>query len=177
MPTLFELLRQSHEIQRTLCRQVASARSDMAKRQLLFLQLKVELKAHAAAEERFLYVPLLMTDAGLSASRHALSEHHEIEELCEKLSVAHKSGASWLESAKELQRKVRHHLKEEESKFFKVAGRILGDAHKRSLAGHYQNNLIDMRKKYADEFATLRVARSGEVAPALEVSGTASAEA
>lgn len=95
--TLFDLLHESHEIQRTLCRQMTRAKGDAARREVLFLQLQVELKAHAAAEERFLYVPLLMTDSGLMSSRHALSEHHEIEELCEKLSE-----------------EVRHHLKEEE---------------------------------------------------------------
>ncbi|MEN9983890.1 MAG: hypothetical protein RI918_1859 [Pseudomonadota bacterium] len=123
--TLFEALRESHDIQRSLCRQLTSTRSDVAKRESLFLQLKVELEAHAASEERFLYAPILMTDSGLSSSRHALSEHHEIEELCEELSVSDKSGTAWLNKAKKLSEEVRHHLKEEEKKFFKVAGRIL----------------------------------------------------
>jgi len=57
----------------------------MPARQLLLRQLKVELMAHAAAEERFLYVPLLMEDGGLDASRHALHEHHQIDELLEDL--------------------------------------------------------------------------------------------
>ncbi|MEY4427139.1 MAG: hypothetical protein RL535_1437, partial [Pseudomonadota bacterium] len=51
--TLFEALRESHDIQRSLCRQLTSTRSDTAKRESLFLQLKVELEAHAASEERF----------------------------------------------------------------------------------------------------------------------------
>ena len=36
------------------------------------------------AEERHLYVPLLMDDAGLSVSRHALADHHKAEELVEQ---------------------------------------------------------------------------------------------
>jgi hypothetical protein len=177
MSSLFDLLHQSHETQRTLCRQLTATRGDTARREPLFLQLKVELKAHAAAEERFLYVPLLMTDAGLSASRHALSEHHRIEELCEELSVVDKSGAGWLECAKELGRQVRHHLKEEESKFFKVAGRILDAVEKDTLARRYQRNLVYMRKKYADELATLHVNRSGEIEPALETGPASRARA
>ena len=52
-------------------------------RKQLFKNLKVELEAHAAAEEHFLYSPMMMEDAGLSVSRHALSEHHKMEELME----------------------------------------------------------------------------------------------
>ena len=55
-------------------------------------------------------------------------------ELCEDLSVSDKAGDEWLATAKKLSEKVRHHLKEEEKKFFKVAGRILTDAQKETLA-------------------------------------------
>lgn len=160
---LFELLHESHDRQRALARQLTVARASAATREAVFLQLKVELEAHAAAEERFLYVPLLMTDGGLSASRHALSEHHQIEELCEDLSVADKSGDEWLATAKELAHKVRHHLKEEENKFFKVAGRLLSDSQKALLARRYQKDLVRMRKKGAGEFATVAVDAAGTI--------------
>ncbi|HMQ26765.1 MAG TPA: FdhF/YdeP family oxidoreductase, partial [Acidimicrobiales bacterium] len=42
-----------------------------------FLTLKLELAAHAAAEERFLYAPMLMDDRGIDSARHALAEHHD----------------------------------------------------------------------------------------------------
>ena len=161
--TLFELIHDSHEIQRTLCRRLIATRSDAALRQALFLQLKVELEAHAAAEERYLYVPLLMTDPGLSSSRHALSEHHEIEELCDDLSVADKSSAEWLVTAMELSHLVRHHLKEEETKFFKVAGRILSDAQKALLARRYAKDVVRMRKKYSADYMTVGVDSDGHV--------------
>ena len=160
---LFDLLHDSHERQRTLCRQLTSARASTATREAAFLQLKVELEAHAAAEERFLYVPLLMTDGGLSASRHALSEHHDIEELCEDLSVSDKGTPGWLDTAKALGHKVRHHLKEEERKFFKVAGRLLTEAQKDLLARRYQKDVVRMRRKGAEAFATLRVDPDGHI--------------
>jgi hypothetical protein len=139
----------------------------MAARQLLFLQLKVELMAHAAAKERHLYVPLLMEDGGLDASRHALHEHHEIDELLEELSVRNKKQAGWIATAKKLSFKVRHHLKEEESKFFQVAGRLLSDTKKQQLAGKYTRELVRMRRHYAAEYETVGVAAaSGQVKPA-----------
>lgn len=78
---IFDAIRESHNLQRDLCRKLTASRGDMGVRQVLFLQLKVELMAHAAAEERFLYVPLLMDDGGLDVTRHALHEHHDVDEL------------------------------------------------------------------------------------------------
>lgn len=154
--TLFDRLRESHEIQRSLCAKLARAKDDGKLRESLLLQLKVELEAHAAAEERYLYVPLLMDDSGLSSSRHALAEHHEIEEACEELSVPDKTGASWKSKAQALSKTVRHHLKEEESKFFKVAGRLLSQAEKARLAKQYEREVTRLRKKYAEAYKTLR---------------------
>ena len=160
---LFTLLHESHTIQRRFARKLLRPSHTDRDREELFLQLKVELEAHAAAEERFLYVPLLMTDPGLGASRHALSEHHEIEEQCEDLSVRRKGGAAWMKGAHELSQLVHHHLKEEESKFFKVGGRILSDRAKAKLATGYQRELIRMRKMYASDYETVTVAAAGTV--------------
>jgi hypothetical protein len=155
---IFDAIRQSHDLQRDLCRKLTASRGEVAARALLFLQLKVELMAHAAAEERALYVPLLMTDAGLDASRHALHEHHEVDELLEKLSVRDKNQAGWVATAKTLSYKVRHHLKEEESKFFRVAGRLLSATKRRQLATQYRREIARMRRHYASDYGSVTVA-------------------
>jgi hypothetical protein len=164
---IFDAIRESHDLQRDLCRKLTASRGDMAARQVLFLQLKVELMAHAAAEERHLYVPLLMDNGGLDASRHALHEHHEIDELLDDLSVRNKQQAGWIATAKQLSFKVRHHLKEEESKFFQVAGRLLSDTKKSQLARKYTQEIVRMRRHYSAEYETVAVeASSGLVKPA-----------
>jgi hypothetical protein len=164
---IFDAIRESHDLQRDLCRKLTASRGDMAARQVLFLQLKVELMAHAAAEERHLYVQLLMEDGGLDASRHALHEHHEIDELLDDLSVRNKQQAGWIATAKQLSFKVRHHLKEEESKFFQVAGRLLSDTKKNQLARKYRQEIVRMRRHYSAEYETVAVeASSGLVKPA-----------
>ena len=163
---VFKAIRESHDLQRDLCRKLTASRRVMAARQLLFLQLKVELRAHAAAEERYLYIPLLMEDGGLDASRHALHEHHEIDELLDDLSVRNKKQAGWIATAKSLSFKVRHHLKEEEAKFFQVAGRLLSATKKNRLARDYAREIVRMRRHYAAEYETVNVAASGLVKPA-----------
>jgi len=163
---IFDAIRESHDLQRDLCRKLTASRGDMAAREVLFLQLKVELMAHAAAEERYLYVHLLMEDGGLDSSRHALHEHHEVDELLEDLSVRNKKPDGWIATAKQLSFKVRHHLKEEESKFFQLAGRLLSEPKKKQLARGYTKEIVRMRKHYAAEYQTVAVnPASGLVKP------------
>lgn len=134
---IFEALRQSHEIQRDLARQLTQTSGDSPERRAVFEQLKNELFAHAVAEDRYFYIPLMMTDAGLNITRHALAEHHQMDELLEQLTETEMSNTGWLAIAKQLSDKVHHHLKEEEHGFFQQAGKILSEQQKQSLAKQY----------------------------------------
>lgn len=147
--TIYDALRESHEIQRSLCRRLLRSKPGTAARADLFKQLRVELAAHEAAEERFLYVPMLMDDMGLNASRHALHEHHELDELVEELQVVDKSGGGWMATAKKLSEKVHHHLREEEKKFFQVSGKIISDTQKQRLARQYRRDYARLQRELA----------------------------
>lgn len=143
---IFEALRESHELQRSLCRRLLRSPPHSAKRIALFTELRIELAAHAAAEERFLYAPILMDDMGLDPSRHALHEHHEMDELVEELQVVDHNGRGWMATAKKLSQTVHHHLREEERRFFQVAGKILPERSKATLAGKYRRDYARMLK-------------------------------
>ncbi|ENU33607.1 hemerythrin domain-containing protein [Acinetobacter parvus] len=134
---IFEALRESHEQQRSLSQQLIQTSGHTEEREQLFKQLKNELYAHSVAEDRYLYIPLMFNDVGLDITRHALAEHHEMDELVEKLEETDMSNPGWLAIAKQLSEKVHHHLKEEEHKFFQQAGKILEDAEKEILAKKY----------------------------------------
>ena len=147
--TIYDALRESHEIQRSLCRKLLRSKPGTAARTHVFARLRVELAAHEAAEERYLYVPMLMDDAGLDSSRHALHEHHELDELVEALQVADKSGRGWMAKAKKLSEKVHHHLREEEKKFFQVSGKIISGMQKTRLARLYRRDYARLQKRLA----------------------------
>ncbi len=136
--SIFDALRESHERQRALCRKLLRSKPHTADRISTFTELRIELAAHAAAEERHLYVPILMDDMGLSPARHALHEHHQMDELIEDLQVSDHSGAAWMARARQLSKKVHHHLREEERKFFQVSGKILDDSIKTRQAKRYR---------------------------------------
>ncbi len=147
--TIYDALHESHERQRTLCRKLTRARADRKYREALQKELRIELAAHAAAEERFLYAVILMDDTGLDASRHALHEHHEIDECVEKLQHADPEAETWSQAAKKLSHEVHHHLREEETKFFQVSGKILSATQKTRLAGRYRRDYQRMLKVLA----------------------------
>lgn len=138
MTTIFEALRESHDVQRQLAEQLTKTSGDSVERRELFDQLKNELFAHAVAEDRYFYIPLMMTDSGLNITRHALAEHHEMDELLEQLSETALNNTGWLAIAKKLSETVHHHLEEEEHGFFQQAGKILDEKQKESLAKKYQ---------------------------------------
>ncbi|MEE4371263.1 hemerythrin domain-containing protein [Pseudomonas alliivorans] len=134
---IFEALRESHDRQRGYADALIQTSGDSEARAQAYKQLKEELQAHETAEERFFYIPLMEHDNGIDLSRHAISEHHEMDEMMEELDETEMSSPAWLATAKKLSEKVHHHLKEEEQKFFQMAGKLLDENQKQSLAGKY----------------------------------------
>ena len=134
---IFDALRESHEKQRDLSEKLIKISGDSKERRALFELLKNELFAHAVGEDRYFYIPLMMTDSGLNITRHALAEHHKMDELMEQLTEMELSNPSWLAVAKKLFDTVHHHLQEEEHGFFQQAGKILSAEQKESLAQQY----------------------------------------
>ena len=135
---IFEALRESHERQRAMAAQVLATSGDTPERQALFAQWREELTAHEVAEERHFYIPLMELDGGVDLSRHAIAEHHAIDELIEEIEAADPATSSWLAAAKRLAHKVEHHLEEEETRFFQMAGKLLSEAQKHQFADAYQ---------------------------------------
>ena len=135
---IFEALRESHERQRGYADALINTSGDTPERVEAYKQLKSELQAHETAEERHFYIPLMAFDNGVDLSRHAIAEHHEMDEMMEELDETEMSSPAWLATAKKLAEKVHHHLKEEEQKFFQMAGKLLDDNQKETLAGQYE---------------------------------------
>ncbi|HEY8359877.1 MAG TPA: hemerythrin domain-containing protein [Ramlibacter sp.] len=144
---IFQALIASHQTQRELCAQVLAAKQASAESLRIFEELKKELAAHETAEERFFYVPLFEHDSTVDASRHAIAEHHEMDEMVEDIEKLDPHAAEWMEGLRALCHKVEHHLKEEEDKFFPQAGEVLTEEQKVSLAGDYQQEHAALRAR------------------------------
>jgi hypothetical protein len=146
---IFEALRVSHETQRALSARLLASQPKTPEREQVFQELKRELIAHETAEERCFYVPLFAHDATVDASRHAIAEHHQMDEMVEDLEDLEPESPQWTEAAKKLCDKIEHHLSEEEHKFFQEAGKVLTEAQKLSLAKDYEAEFMTLRLKEA----------------------------
>ena len=145
--TIFESLRSDHETQRTLVDLLTKTQGDSDGRNELFARLKRELEAHAGAEERYFYVPLMEHDLTQEKARHSVAEHKELDDLVEQLEEYDMSGSQWLPTAEKLAHLLTHHLDEEEQEVFQLAGKALSEDEKASLAGEYE---ADMERRRAD---------------------------
>lgn len=151
MINIYDALRESHDQQRQLADALIQTQGETDQRGQIFQQLKLELAAHATAEERHFYIPLMMSDDGIDLSRHALAEHHELDELVETLEATEMSSPVWLVYAKKLAHEVHHHLKEEEHKFFQMSGKILTEQQKQQLAPQYLEDFHAQKQRLAVE--------------------------
>lgn len=137
---IFSALIANHDVQRQLCTELeALLDGDITHAKKHYTQLEIELKAHAAGEERHLYVPVMDYDEGLDLSRHAIAEHHEMDEMMEVLADGRTGDERWVTTCRELIAEVRHHLKEEEGEFFKDAKKLLDKSQQQRLGALYES--------------------------------------
>jgi type I site-specific restriction endonuclease len=144
---IFQALLVSHQAQRELSARLLATKPASEERQHVFEELKSELAAHETAEERCFYVPLFEHDQSVDLSRHAIAEHHEMDEMVEHLDKVDPHAAEWQECCQKLCDKIEHHLNEEENKFFPQAGEVLSAEQKQQLAVAYEAEFTSMRLK------------------------------
>ena len=149
MSTIFEALRADHDIQRAMADELLETTGASDERRDGFAQLVIELKAHAASEERHFYVPLMQDDLTQDKARHSVAEHHELDELVEKLTDYDLGASQWLVTYRELHHMVHHHLDEEEQEVFQLAGKALSTSAKTSLAVEYEREMHRQRAEFA----------------------------
>lgn len=144
--TIFEQLREDHDIQRELLERLKATSGSEQLRKQDFERLKEELSHHAAAEEKHFYSQLMTVDLTQEKARHSVAEHHDIDEQVEQLEDTDFSSPQWLPRLKELQHLVTHHLDEEEQEVFQMAGKALTDKQKRDFGGGYRREMERLRQ-------------------------------
>ena len=145
---IFEALRSDHSRQRDLVERLLATHGASEERKDLFDRLSAELEAHAGAEERYFYVPLMEHDLTQTKARHSVAEHHELDELVEQLEGYDMSGSQWIQTARDLAHRLTHHLDEEEREVFQLAGKALSEQEKQHLAAEYADDM-DRRRAHA----------------------------
>ncbi|MEO7468880.1 MAG: hemerythrin domain-containing protein, partial [Sphingobium limneticum] len=95
--TIFDRLKQDHDAHRQLFAKMAEAdrEKDEERLEKLFEQFKVEVSAHAAAEEETLYATMLARPDLREDAQHSVSEHKEIDDYLEELDDLKFNGEAW----------------------------------------------------------------------------------
>lgn len=143
---IFEALRKDHDVQRDLIDRLLKTEGNSPQRERTWKELQDELEAHAKAEERAFYVPLMKKDLTQEKARHSIAEHHDIDEVIETLNNTDMSSPSWKANAEKLAHLLIHHLDEEEHEVFQMAGKALKEQQKEKLADTYESTMQEERR-------------------------------
>ncbi|HEX2546061.1 MAG TPA: hemerythrin domain-containing protein [Ramlibacter sp.] len=144
---IFQALLVSHGTQRELAARLLAAGPASDESRQVYEELKAELAAHETAEERCFFIPLMQHDESVDLSRHAIHEHHLMDEMVEHLDETDPHAAEWQECCRKLCERIEHHLGEEEQKFFPQAGEVLTEEQKHQLGREYQAEFAALRVK------------------------------
>lgn len=140
---IFDELKEDHKTQRSLANMILRTEGETDERKSLFKQLKEALEHHANAEERHFYNPMMEHDQSQEKARHSVAEHHDIDEMIEKLEETDMSSSAWLTYFRQLRELVFHHLDEEENEVFQVAGKVLSENQKQELGLKYRKMMTE----------------------------------
>jgi hemerythrin superfamily protein len=135
---IFAALKRDHDRQRALLDAIGETSGDSAQRRTLFEELRLELQAHAAAEEESLYATMLANPELRDDARHSVSEHKEVDDMLGELVEMEMSSTGWLTRFKTMRHRYLHHIDEEEEEMFPAASKDLDAETKARLAAIFE---------------------------------------
>jgi hemerythrin superfamily protein len=135
---IFADLKADHDKHRDLLARIAGTNDDDS-RSALFETFRVEVTAHAAAEEESLYATMLARPDLREDAVHSVSEHKEIADYFGELDDIDIASDAWLEKFGEMRHRYEHHIDEEEEEMFPTASAELTDEEEARLAKVFED--------------------------------------
>lgn len=150
---IFEELKADHDRHRELLKAIAGAQGE--KRAALFEDFRIEVTAHAAAEEESLYATMLGKPDLRDEARHSVSEHKEIDDFFGEMLDLETGSPEWQAKFDEMRHRYEHHIDEEEEEMFPAAADSLSEIEQAKLG-----NIFGDRKP--KEFEAAEEAQPGD---------------
>ena len=132
-PDLFGRLVEDHDKHRMLFAMIAETRPGSPERKRLFREIVLDIKGHAAAEEQALWAAVLRNPDTTEYARHAIAEHHEMDEMMADLAARDQASPGWLRRLSKVRDEYLHHIREEEQEQFVESEKHLSTADIRQL--------------------------------------------
>ena len=150
--SIFHRLKQDHDSHRQLFAKMADAQGEPDRLEKLFEQFKVEVKAHAAAEEETLYATMLARPDLREDAQHSVSEHKEIEDYLEEIEEQSFNGPEWRETFAQMKKRYLHHIEEEEEEMFPDAAKDLSAQEEAQLGARFaERKPAELERAQAEE--------------------------
>lgn len=141
---IFGALVKDHDKHRDLLDRLEETEGTSEVRKMLFEELTKEIKGHAAAEEQALWSTVLRKPEVTEDGRHAVAEHHEMDELLNDLAADDMRAGGWLDKFHKVKDEYLHHINEEEEELFPDVEKHLDAADKKYMASVFK------RRKHAE---------------------------
>lgn len=143
--SIFDRLKEDHDQHRLLLEKLddAKTKGETDRRKKLFEQFRIEVTAHAAAEEETLYATMLARPDLREDAQHSVSEHKEIDDYFEDMADLEFGSAPWEEIFAKLAHRYIHHIDEEEEEMFPDAAKELSDQEEEALAEKFAERKPD----------------------------------
>lgn len=141
-PDIFGRLVEDHDKHRMLFAMLFETTPGSADRRRLFRELVRDIKGHAAAEDQALWSTVLRDPGTTEDARHAVAEHHEMDEMLADMAARDIASAGWLRRLRKVQDEYLHHIREEEQEQFVAAQKHLTPADVR-----YIRRVFNRRKR------------------------------
>ena len=124
MNEFFQMLKKDHVEVKGILGQLVEMK-EAKKRVDLFHTMEIALVPHMKAEESAFYQPLLAKKEAREDALEGLEEHHVSEMVLKELENTPKDKDQWGAKMSVFKELVEHHIKDEESKVFKSAEKVL----------------------------------------------------
>lgn len=149
MTDIFTRLKQDHDRHREMLDRVAATSGDSKERREGFEKLRIDVSAHANAEEQSLYAEMLSRPDLQDKGRHSVAEHKEAEDYFEDLVDMDFDSSGWLTRFKTLKERLEHHMDEEEDEIFAAAKKDLSAERAQELAKIFDDRKPVEKKEVA----------------------------
>ncbi len=133
MTDIFSILKSDHDLHREMLAKIGETSGDTPERRDLFEAFRIEVTAHAAAEEQSLYATMLADPELQDDGRHSVAEHKEIDDMLGELQDTDMATGAWLTKFKEMRHRYEHHIEEEEEEMFPAAQKEFSKAKAQEL--------------------------------------------
>ena len=144
---VFSLLHEDHENVALIFKKIESMKSKETAQtpEQLFKELYTELELHAKVEEDLVYPVFKKYEETRKIVEESLREHQEIDRLLSELKGMRPDDQKWMGKLGELQRKVEHHVKEEEEQLFPQGRKIISEDQAQQLGETVENKKEELR--------------------------------